>query len=154
MSRANLHHKRRAKGSLGLKWLKPRCFVTKRDGGALIEFAFLAPLLLLVVTAVIEFGAMFFLQNNMMNVSRDTARRLAVGDLTSAADAQSHAQANIINWGATFTVNVTEPAPSDLNGDYVVEITVPMSDAALIDPFGILGSGTLSAESTMRREDS
>jgi Flp pilus assembly protein TadG len=126
----------------------------RRSGGALIEFAFLAPLLLLVVTAVIEFGAMFFLQNNMMNVSRDTARRLAVGDLESISDAQTHAQGTIMNWGATFTVNITEPAPSDLNGDYVVEITVPMGDAALIDPFGILGSGTLSAESTMRREDS
>ncbi len=40
--------------------------------------------------------------------------------------------------------------PSDF--DYVVEISVPMVDAALIDPRGVFNSGTLRARAVMRKE--
>lgn len=127
-----------------------RAFCKERSGAALLEFAFLTPILLLLITGIIQFGSLFFLENNMANVARDTARRLAVGDLVTKAEAKTHVQDALVNWGATFTVNVTEPDAT--SNDYVVQISVPMADASIVDPFGLMDSGNLSAQSTMRQE--
>jgi Flp pilus assembly protein TadG len=162
-----------------------RSFCDNRSGAALLEFAFLTPILMLLVTGIIQFGSLFFLENNMTNVARDAVRRLAVGDLDANSSctteesfateeslltsygldndgpvgecksgAEAFIQASLVNWGATFTVNVTEPDPADPNNnDFVVQISVPMADASIVDPFGFVESGTLSAQSTMRQEN-
>ena len=128
-----------------------RTFCNNSDGAALLEFAFLTPILMLLITGIIQFGSLFFLENNMATVARDTARRLAVGDLVTKAEAKTHVQDALVNWGATFTVNVTEPDAT--SNDYVVQISVPMADASIVDPFGLMDSGNLSAQSTMRQEN-
>ena len=131
-----------------------RIFCNNNDGAALLEFAFLTPNLMLLITGIIQFGSLFFLKNNMANVARDTARPLAVGELASQSEAETFVQDSLVNWGATFTVSVTEPDPADPNSnDYVVQISVPMADASIVDPFGFVESGTLSAQSTMRQEN-
>lgn len=117
-----------------------------RAGVAALEFAFLLPVFLLMLTGVIQFGAIFFLQNNMAGVAQDTSRRVAVGEMTSA-EGQTYAEGNLINWGATFTVAVTEPG-----SDVLVDISVPLSDAALVDLHGFFNGKTLRAQSTARRE--
>lgn len=127
-----------------------RAFRRNNSGAALLEFALLTPVLILIITGIIQFGSLFFLENNMANVARDTARRLAVGELTTQTEAETFVQDTLVNWGATFTVNVTEPDAS--SNDYVVQISVPMADASIVDPFGLMSSGTLSAQSTMRQE--
>jgi hypothetical protein len=73
-----------------------------------------------------------------------------VGDLVTKAEAKTHVQDALVNWGATFTVNVTEPDAT--SNHYVVQISVPMADASIVDPFGLMDSGNLSAQSTMRQE--
>lgn len=127
-------------------------YCANRSGAALIEFAFLTPFLLLIVTGIIQFGALFFLENNMINVARDTARRMAVGELTTSKDAESHVQNTLANWGVTFTVTIEQPTPPASN-DFVVRISAPMADAAIVDPFGFMGGGSLRAQSTMRQEN-
>jgi Flp pilus assembly protein TadG len=69
-----------------------RTFCNNSDGAALLEFAFLTPILMLLITGIIQFGSLFFLENNMATVARDTARRLAVGDLVTKAEAKTHVQ--------------------------------------------------------------
>ncbi len=137
-----------------LQWLRPgswRNYCRNSSGAALLEFAFLTPILMLLVTGIIQFGALFFLENNMVSIARDTARRLAVGDLTTKAEAETHAEDSLVNWGADFDVIVTLPNPPTTY-DYVVQISVPMADASIVDPFGLMGSGNLTAQSTMRQE--
>ncbi len=122
-------------------------------GVAAVEFAFILPFITLILTGIIQLGAMLFLQSNMGDVARDTARRLAVGELTAAA-AQSYAEGHLFNWGGgTFTVTAAMPDPNDPNDrDITVQISLPMADASLVDILGIFQTGNMTAASTMRQE--
>ena len=136
-----------------IRRLRSSRFYRDRGGVSAVEFALVTPILVLMIAGILDGGALFYLQNNMATVARDTVRRLSVGELSNTPDAQAFASAHILNWGATFTVNVTEPDPDDPNDtDYVVEITVPIDDAALMDPFNFFNSGTLRAHAVMRQE--
>ena len=128
-----------------------RNYCRNNSGAALLEFAFLTPILLLFLTGIIQFGALFFLENNMVAVARDTARRLAIGDLAGETEGETYAQNALDNWGMSFHVDVTEPDGG--SNDYVVEISIPMADASIVDPLGLMGSGELTAQSTMRQEN-
>lgn len=117
-----------------------------RRGATAIEFAFILPIFLLMVAGIVQFGAIFFLQNNMSSVAQDTSRRVAVGQLT-ATEAETYAEGKLVNWGVSYTVAVTEP-----DSDVVVDISAPLSEAALIDLHGFFDGATLRAQSTARRE--
>ena len=122
-------------------------------GTSSIEFAFVTPFLVLLVAGIIQFGLMMYLQNNMINVASETVRRLAIGDLTTVAQAQQFARDRLINWGVTFTIVPTLADPLDPNDtDYIVDISVPMDEACIIDPFDIVTTGILRAVVTMREE--
>ena len=122
-------------------------------GAAAVEMAFVIPVLVLFLTGIVQLGWLLFLQNNMGDVARDTARRLAVGYLT-AADAPSYAQGQLINWGSgTFTVTTAMPDPADPNDrDITVLVSIPMADVALLDIVGVFQNGDMTATSTMRQE--
>ena len=53
-------------------------FAKKQDGVAAVEFSLIAILMLVILFAMIQFGAMFYHYNVMQNAARDGARRLAV----------------------------------------------------------------------------
>ncbi len=121
------------------------CWRSER-GVAAIEFAIVVPFALLLLAGIIQFGFVLFLQSHVADVARDTARRVAVGEFEQAEGVQ-FAQDSLLNWGVTYTVGVTFPAP-----DVVVQISLPMSQAAMIDLLGLFQSGTLSATVTAREE--
>ena len=121
------------------------CWRSER-GVAAIEFAIVVPFVLLVLAGIIQFGFVLFLQSHVADVARDTARRVAVGEFEQA-EAVQFAQDSLLNWGVTYTVAVTLPDP-----DVVVQISLPMSQAALIDLLGVFQSGTLTATVTARGE--
>ena len=125
-----------------------RSFRKAQEGASAVEFAFTLPILALMLTGIIQFGLVLFLQNNMSNVARDASRRLAVGEI-DAVQAETAIQGALVNWGATFTVTVTEDTA---NRDIEVLVSVPLSEAAIVDPFGVFTSGTLQAQVTMRDE--
>ncbi len=121
------------------------CWRSER-GVAAIEFAIVVPFVLLLLAGIIQFGFVLFLQSHVADVARDTARRVAVGEFEQA-EAVQYAQDSLLNWGVTYTVAVTLPDP-----DVVVQISLPLSQAALIDLLGVFQSGTLSATVTAREE--
>jgi hypothetical protein len=96
---------------------------------------------------IIQFGALLFLQNTMVNVANDVARRVSVGDLSTAGGV-SLAQERLSGWNATFTVNVTEPTSNDIH----VDISVPLADAAIVQFGHLLDVGDMTAEATVRKE--
>ena len=144
----------RARGGLRRRFMPAVIFRPWRDerGVAAIEFAFVIPVLALLLTGIIQLGALLFLQSNMGDVARDTARRLAVGELTEA-NAPSFAEAQLVTWGGSFTVDPDMPDPADPNDrDVTVTISVPMADVSLVDIVGAFQSGNMSASSTIRQE--
>ncbi len=124
------------------------------DGVAAIEFAFTVPVLVLILVGLLQVASAFFTLNQMNWVAREATRGLAVGDFVDAAAAQAFVESHLISWavaGSTITVVIPNPNdPSDT--DFRVDISVPLKDAALIDPAGYLTGKTVSAYSVMRDE--
>lgn len=127
-------------------------FFKDRTGVAAIEFALIVPIIILLFSGIIQFGFVLFIQNHMVDVARDAARRFAVGATTQAETIQ-FAQATLLNWGVTYTVIVTPPNPSDPDdNDVIVNISLPRSSVAILDMLGLFQSGTLSASVTTLTE--
>ncbi len=130
----------------------PRLWPDER-GVAALEFAFVVPFLVIIFSGIVQFGAIFFIQNNMTNVAREVSRSLSVGTIETSAEAETLANSKLVNWGIGFNVSATIPDPNDPNDtDYTVVITAPLSDAAIFDILGVFQSGTLSARASMREE--
>ena len=92
----------------------------------------------MIMAGIIQFGAIFYLQGNMANAARETARALAVGSISTQAEAQTMATSRLTNWGVNFGINTQLPNPADPNDtDFTVTITAPLSEAAIIDFFGL-----------------
>ena len=122
-------------------------------GVAALEFAFVVPFLVIIFAGSVQFGAIFFIQNNMATAAREVSRSLSVGTIETAAEAESLANDRLVNWGISFNVNTTIPDPDDPNDtDYTVVITAPLSDAAIFDILGVFQSGSLRAQASMREE--
>jgi Flp pilus assembly protein TadG len=120
-----------------------------RRGVISIEMALSAIAFVMLVTGVISFGSILFIQANMMNAARDTARSLAVGEIADT-QAQTYAEARMVDFGFAYTVTPTMPTGG--SQDVIVEITAPMSGAALVDYLGLFTSQTLRARVSMRAE--
>ena len=128
-------------------------FRRRQDGVAALEFAFVLPILVLMFGGIVQFGAMFFAQNNMAHVARETARALAVGTIETEAEAQTLAKGRLTNWGVTFKVAADLPDPADpADTDFTVTIAAPLSDLAFFDLLGIFGNGNVTASASMRGE--
>ncbi len=137
----------RRRSSLGI-----RCLWRDDSGVAAVEFAFIVPILVLMLTGIIQFGSVLFIQHNMGEVARESARRVAVGAMTKA-QAEQFVDDTLVNWGVTFDVDVTVPDPNvPTETDVDVVITAPMSEVAFIDILGVFEGRTLRAASTMRVE--
>jgi len=121
----------------------------RRDqrGAAATEMALVMPFALLLLAGIVEFGMLFFLQNNMVRIANDIVRRIAVGELTGT-EAVTEAESRLAGWSATFTVTVDAPTANDVR----MAISVPVKDAAILDIGGLLGEQDMTAEATMRVE--
>lgn len=115
-----------------------------RDGNAVIETAIALPVLLLIMTGVMDFGYMYAISNSMQTVSSETARLVAIKRITSG-EAPAYAQGRLMKVGGTYQVSTRLTTT-----DVTVAITLPRSSAALVDVTGMFSRGNLSAASTMR----
>ncbi|MEX2287854.1 MAG: TadE family protein [Planctomycetaceae bacterium] len=125
----------------------------KRRGVAAVEMAIVLPFFMLLLTGFMQFAWIFLVRHSMLHAAREATRAYSVQDAT-AAQAMQRAQ-NVLQ---TFGYTVSEfTVSSNLAGnDVSVTISIPMSSpqVAIVDPFNLVGSGTLTAVATMRTEDS
>jgi hypothetical protein len=127
-------------------------FRPRRRGGTLLETAIVLPMLLLVLTGIIQFGSILFLRSSMLNAARDAARRLAVGELT-VQGAEEFVADRVSSWPHGFTIDAQAPDGSDPNDrDVRVAVSVPLADAAIIPIPGMSSAGDMRAEVVMRLE--
>ena len=134
-----------------------------RRGAAVVEFAMVAPVFILLVFGMIEFGRAVMVQQVLVNASREGAR-LAVLDGTSTQQIEDRINEYLapsnINSAAPpiYRVNgvtVSDPTVVAGFGDAVsVRLEVNFSDVSWLPVPQYIGGTVLNATSTMRRENS
>jgi Flp pilus assembly protein TadG len=105
-------------------------------GAVAVEFALVAPILLLIVVAIVEFAFFFNLQISVTQAAREAARTMAVTNSTAKAQSAAVAGAPSINLapgnvslsgacspGATVTATVTFNSPT-LTGLFTPSLSV------------------------------
>jgi Flp pilus assembly protein TadG len=132
-----------------------RCRKT-RVGAATVEFAVIAPLFVLLLFGMIEFGRLVMVQQVITNASREGARRAVVEQATTA-DVTSAVQTYLTNGGvkatsAVVTVNPNPPTAAGLGEPVTVQVQVPFSAVSWLPSPMFLGKANLNATTTMRRE--
>ena len=126
----------------------------KRRGATVVEFAFVAPVLFLLVFGMIEFGRMVMVQQILTNASREGAR-MGVLDGTTAAEVtaavNSYLTATSIS-GATVTINPPEPSSAGYGEAVTVTVSVGFNQVSWVASPMFLSGTTMRASTAMRRE--
>lgn len=128
--------------------MRPR-LKSDENGGALLEFTIMAPVLFLIFFGIIEFGTIFNLQNNMVTAARDTARIWAAQNpqTWNAAAAQNNCETRL---GAGFTCTAQDHCPTA--PDVSITVSRPASSALLVNYLGLFTGHTFTTSVTMRKE--
>lgn len=143
----------------------------RRSGQALVEFALVVPIFLLLVIGVIEFGRAWNLQQTLTDAAREGARRAVVFDPTlSVAAVNTAIKAKIqaagfdstlagITWQNCTNTPCTAAADFNVNRGNVlnVQVTMPYRFIFLRPLMNLAntsanGSLTLSTATQMRKE--
>jgi hypothetical protein len=149
----DLHvHKMITGQAADIKTATRRSFWRECHGVSAVEFAFVLPIVVMMLGGIFQFGFALFMQGHMSEVAREVSRRVAVGEL-SQSQAVSYAQSSLINPGVVYNVAVTLPDPSDpADRDVQVSISAPLKDISPIDILGLFQSDDLSTSVTRRME--
>lgn len=118
-----------------------------------MEFAIVAPVFVLLLFGMIEYGRCVLVQQMLTNASREGARQ-AVLDGATAADVQAVVDNYLTSAaisGATMTVT-PDPETATFGTPITVTVSVPFSQVSWLPSPMFLGNTTLSASSVMRRE--
>jgi len=127
-------------------------FRRQQDGNAVVEFALVSPLLLMLLLGIFEFSWLFFQRHTMLSAAERGARGVATQTLTSA-EAITETQSGLAGWSATYTVTIDEPDPSNINDrDVVVRVSAPMQEINITGFFSGVLPSSLSVETFMRQE--
>jgi Flp pilus assembly protein TadG len=131
-----------------------RLYRRNRRATAAVEFALVAPVFMLLVLGMIEYGRMCMVQQVITNASREGAR-VAVLDGSTVADAQTtvndYLAAGSIT-GATVTVAPNPLSDAEFGDPVTVTVSIPFSQVSWLPSPMYLGATTLSANTVMRRE--
>lgn len=133
------------------------------SGSAAVEFAVISVVLIAVLFGIIEFGILLFDKHVLTNASREGARAGVVMRVPRLPDAaiiskvDEYAQAHMISFGASSTLNTTvTPPEASRSGaalfgtEMEVTVTYPY-EFMVLSGFG-LGPVNLTAKTRMRME--
>ncbi|MGO4886435.1 TadE family protein [Anaerobacillus sp. MEB173] len=100
---------------------------TSESGQSIVEFAFIIPLLILILVGIFEFGLIFHTQLTLNNVSRDAARMESIGkdsdtiydefDLTVTFEDANKARGSKVTAYVTESYTITTPFLAQLFSD-------------------------------------
>ena len=133
-----------------------RLFRRNRRAAAAVEFAVVAPLFLLLVFGMIEYGRMVMVYQILTNASREGARAAALDGATTASVTTSVNTylTNALISGATVTVAPNPPSTAEYGDPVTVTVSIPFSQVSWLPSPMYLGGKTLSSATVMRRETS
>jgi Flp pilus assembly protein TadG len=125
-----------------------------RQGAAVVEFAVVAPVLVLLVFGMVEFGRMVMVQQVLTNAAREGAR-VGVLDDSTVADVQTTVNNYLAGGGvkgATVTVSPNPLSSAGYGAPVTVTVSVPFSQVSWLPSPMFLKTTTMSASTAMRRE--
>ena len=122
-----------------------------RRGAAVVEFAFVAPLFVMLVFGMVEFGRLVMVQQLLTNASREGARLGVLSDTTST-DVQTKVVSYLSSSSITIATSDVSVSYPDSGEAVAVTVSVPFNQVSWLPSPMFLGGYTLSAGSTMRRE--
>ena len=126
----------------------------RRLGAVTAEFAIIAPVFIIIVFGILEYGRMVMVQQIITNASREGARTAALDGATTAE------VEGIVNefledasvTGASVAVSPDPPSSAAFGDPVSVTISIPFADVSWLPLPAYLNENTLSAATTMRRE--
>jgi Flp pilus assembly protein TadG len=132
----------------------------KRMAAVLVEFAFVAPLMFMLMLATFEFGRTFMVMELLTEGARIGCRK-AIVEGTSSQQIRDTVTSYLANLGINGdtvgvivndqSVNAVEAANQPAYTEMTVQVTVPVTSITWV-PNPFFTSGTLSGQFTMRRE--
>ena len=130
-------------------------FRQREDGAALVEFAIVVPLLMLIMFTIIGWGYSLSLLDAMYDVARTTAREVSVGEITSQNAAEAAILTNLANWewNSDASRGFYACVRSDGN-DIVVQVAVAKTNNFFADLAFIPVLPPLEAEAILFNEQS
>ena len=124
-----------------------------RRGAAVVEFAIVAPVFILLVLGMVEMGRGVMVQQVITNASREGARA-AVVDGSTVSSVQTVVKNYLTGAGlpaSAATITVTIPAARYGNAA-TVAVSIPYSSVSWVPIAKFLSGKTLTASSSMRCE--
>ena len=126
----------------------------RQRGITTVEFAIVAPMLVILAFGIIEVGRLLVVQQVLTNASREGARQAVVSH-TNGVNVDSFVT-DYLNDGTVSGATVTV-TPSDLTSlafgqPVTVSVSVPFDRISWLPSPFFFGARTLSAETTMRAE--
>lgn len=132
----------------------------RERGAAMVEFALLLPLLLLVLFGLIDMGRMFLTQAMVTNGAREGARMAALGYTNSEIAARANASMPGLDGvsGGTHTITPSAACPTTLSATSQRSVTVSVTGFSWVAlgaisglfPGGGIAPPVPSATSSMR----
>jgi uncharacterized protein (UPF0333 family) len=123
----------------------------RRRGAAVVEFALVVPLVLMLAFAAIEFARVIMIRHSADNAVYESAR-LAIIPGGSAADARAESARLLSLIGINdFLVEVIPPVLTPDTRDVTVRVAIPMNTNSYF-PAQFFAGRTIRRELTLRRE--
>jgi len=132
----------------------------RQTGQALVEFAIVFPVLMLIIGAIIQFGIIFWGQNTLTQIARDTGRWAAsqtscptTASVQTTADSIA-ASSSLIGYPASgigLVVSTTGTCPP-ANNQQVGYVTIALTHTVPIFFPWIPGNGTIATSAQFRLE--
>lgn len=126
----------------------------KRRGAAAVEFAIVAPVFLLMIFGLIEFGRLVMVQQVITNASREGARAGVLDGATTAnvqEVVEDYLETAAIS-GATIDVTPTPPSSAGFGQPVTVNVSVAFDNVSWMPSPFFLKDATLTSTTVMRRE--
>lgn len=127
----------------------------KEHGAALVEFAIVLPLLLILLLGMSEFGLLFYNKQVLTNASREGARAgiTRADSVTIKALVDNYCLDRLITFDSAASVTTTT---AGVGGDYGEDLSVSVGYTYTFLVPALLGFGTtmnLSAKTVMKMEE-
>ena len=131
-----------------------RSYRKKRRGASAVEFALVAPVFLLLLLGMIEYGRMVMVQQVITNASREAARNAVLEGATHTSVvsvANTYLTSGSVD-NADITIVPYNPEDAEYGDPVTVTIDVDFSEVSWLPSPMYLGGKTMTATTVMRRE--